>query len=223
MSGRNPDDDGYLEVQLDGKQVFIILVGVVLLCGISYHFGRRAGQGEAMERLGEERAAQGLVDEALEEEDAGADLTFFDNLEEPPRSSTPPPAMNQKDSSPPPAPGREARVSSPAKPGAGSVSPSSSSSPLARDHPDSPAAEPAGVEIQVAALSERAMAESLAARLRAKGYRPRIRPSSLSGKTHYRVRVGPYPDRVAAQAAAAQLNRDFQADHIKAWVPSRGH
>ena len=45
---RNTDqEEGYLEVQMDGKQVVIVVVGVLLLCAISFYFGRRIGSAEA--------------------------------------------------------------------------------------------------------------------------------------------------------------------------------
>ena len=76
-----------------------------------------------------------------------------------------------------------------------------------------------GVEIQVAVLSERSSAEALASRLRGKGYEARVMITRSEGKTLYRVRVGGYPDRTAAEAAAARLEKE---ENLKTWIPRQG-
>ena len=40
-------DDRYVEFQVDGKQVLIVLAGILVLCVISFYFGRRVGRAEA--------------------------------------------------------------------------------------------------------------------------------------------------------------------------------
>ncbi len=47
MSRNDSDnDDRYVEIQLDGKQIIIVLAGVLLLCAVSFHFGRRVGRAD---------------------------------------------------------------------------------------------------------------------------------------------------------------------------------
>lgn len=67
---------------------------------------------------------------------------------------------------------------------------------------------PAGYTIQIAALKDRPTAEVLADRLKSKGYPVFILPHVVPGQgTWYRVRVGHFTKREAAQEMAQQLSR----------------
>jgi hypothetical protein len=71
-------DDRYVEFQVDGKQVLIVLAGVLVLCVISFYFGRRVGRAEAAgDAGGLSPMAEAIAGpDSFEPEDAGADLTF---------------------------------------------------------------------------------------------------------------------------------------------------
>ena len=71
----------------------------------------------------------------------------------------------------------------------------------------------------MAVLSERSSAETLAQRLQAKGYQARVTTTRSQGQTRYRVRVGGYPDKAAAQAAAGRLEKE---EKLKTWIPPQG-
>ncbi|MCZ6601214.1 MAG: SPOR domain-containing protein, partial [Acidobacteria bacterium] len=70
-------------------------------------------------------------------------------------------------------------------------------------------------QVQVAAYQERARAEALAGRLRQKGYRALIADEPDGGRTLYKVRIGGYMDRSAADAAKTRLARE---EKLQAWV-----
>jgi cell division septation protein DedD len=213
-------DDRYVEFQLDGKQILIVLAGILILCSISFYFGRRVGRAEgarAGDPLAPARSAAG--NEPLAVEDAGADLTFFDTVGERPKAAAPPPVLSgtaEAATRPPrsePTPAKETaapQVAAPAVAAPVVVPPSTPAS----------APTPAGrIEIQVAVLSDRASADELAGRLRAKGYRPEVTSMRADGRTRYRVRVGGYADLAAAEAAAARLQRE---ESLKTWIPPQG-
>lgn len=216
MSRRSAsEEDRYLEFQLDGKQVVIVMVGILLLCSISFYFGRRVGRAEA---AGKPAPLLSSMSEAvpgtLQEEDAGDDLTFFDTVGSRPQQGTPPPVASgpESGSAPRSEPPREERPATPA-PGTTTAGqePAKTPTPAA-----APSTSGSGIQVQVGSFSERTQADSLASGLRAKGYRPTVSTTSSNGKTVYRVRVGGYATRDAAEQAARRLEREEQ---LKTWIP----
>jgi cell division septation protein DedD len=113
-------------------------------------------------------------------------FTFYDTLEQ---RNTPPPGFidkSQKLSSRPPSP-------TSSSPGPGSVSPKK---------------QPSRYTIQIAALKDRPTAEALTDRLKRKGYPVFILPHVIPKRgTWYRVRVGHFTKREAAQEMAQQISR----------------
>ncbi|MCZ6649836.1 MAG: SPOR domain-containing protein [Acidobacteria bacterium] len=199
-------DDRYVEIQLDGKQIIIVLAGVLLLCAVSFHFGRRVGRtdtGQADTQLA------ALVDEgsgaaAVSEEDAAAGMTFFDNVGRRQQPSTPPAVASGDGGAP------SAAAKSTPQPVREPTAPTQAAG-------TAPASSPvAGTfQVQVAAYQERARAEALAGRLRQKGYRALIADEPDGGRTLYKVRIGGYMDRSAADAAKTRLARE---EKLQAWV-----
>ena len=193
-------DERYMEVQMDGKQVVIVIVGVLLLCAISFYFGRRVGRAEAAGVADPAMSFTGTSPDAVEEENAAADLTFFDTVGDGPRPATAAPPS--RDTLPRPQEAVETRA--PADPG-----------PSAR----ALSAGAGEVEVQVGVYSTRAAAERLAGKLRSKGYRLAITPTRREGKMVYRVRVGGYTTRAAAQSAAKRLQEE---ENLATWIPPQG-
>ena len=70
-----------------------------------------------------------------------------------------------------------------------------------------PASNPAAVAftIQLGAFTSRSRADGLRLAVERSGDRPTVTEAVVAGETFYRVRVGPYPDRPAAEAAAERL------------------
>lgn len=90
------------------------------------------------------------------------------------------------------------------------------------DAPAAPAAarepEPAAgaVVIQVFSGSDEGQANGLISRLRGDGYRAFLSPVEVDGRTLFRVRVGPYESRSAAETDAAEIKRRHRLD---TWFP----
>ena len=69
--------------------------------------------------------------------------------------------------------------------------------------------------VQVAAVKESAEAERMARRLTAKGYAAYVNPPSAGAPRMFRVRVGTFEDRRAAESIAARLEKE---EHFKPWI-----
>ncbi|MFQ5702118.1 MAG: SPOR domain-containing protein, partial [Acidobacteriota bacterium] len=69
-----------------------------------------------------------------------------------------------------------------------------------------------GIMIQVLASGQRSVAKALTTKLRRKGYTALL---IKEGGT-YKVRVGPYADRVEAERAAGVLR---EQEHLTTWIP----
>jgi cell division septation protein DedD len=76
-----------------------------------------------------------------------------------------------------------------------------------------------GFVIQVFSSNDETQANALLNRLRDSGYRVFRQSESVDGRTMYRVRVGPYPDRPAAEREARQLKQRFK---VETWVTASG-
>jgi DedD protein len=97
--------------------------------------------------------------------------------------------------------------------------PAASESPAVRPAPSGDRAqEPAagGVVIQVFSSADETQANALITRLRADGYRAFLSPVEVDGRTMFRVRVGPYDSRSAADVDADKLKRSHRVD---TWFP----
>ncbi|QLQ30441.1 MAG: SPOR domain-containing protein [Candidatus Thiothrix singaporensis] len=64
--------------------------------------------------------------------------------------------------------------------------------------------------IQVVASSDKAKAESIAAPLKADGYNVTVASAAVSGKTVYRVSVGGFADKAAAEAAQVKMKSRYK-------------
>jgi DedD protein len=63
----------------------------------------------------------------------------------------------------------------------------------------------AGWVFQVASLAERAKADEMAGNLKSKGFPAFVETAEVNGKTYFRVRVGPRPERKDIDALAASV------------------
>jgi DedD protein len=69
--------------------------------------------------------------------------------------------------------------------------------------------------VEVAAAQARAEAETIRRRLSGKGYPAFITTANAGGATMFRVRVGKYNDRQAAEGVKVKLERE---ERFKPWV-----
>ena len=200
-------DDGFREIQLSGKQLVFYCMAALVFIVVVFLMGVQVGRGVLAQRGAPEAA------------DAGA----FSRETEPP----PPPASVSQGSTPPVTAGEKLsyaeRLASPEPPAeplkkAADAPPAPKPEPVLKSPtPAATAAEPAstGFEIQVGALRERGLADSIAKRLVAKGYPAYVVPPAKGTPDPYRVRVGKYQDRREADTVAAKLQKEEQ---FKPWV-----
>lgn len=79
--------------------------------------------------------------------------------------------------------------------------------PAAKTEPKAPVAQDAHFVLQAAAFTRESSADRLAAQINAKGFKAYVRKVQINGKTHFRVRVGPYATHDEAQQAHARLRK----------------
>lgn len=191
MSERKPDRG--VEMEVGGSGLLLAGILVLALCVVSFWLGRwsvgtQAGAGGPAPG----GAEAGIGDGG----DVAEDLTFFDTLEKAPeltaqgdeRTSAPP-----KETPSAPAPSGPQRTASPPPPATGT----------------------GRYEVQVLASAERAIAESLVARLSARGYPAKLAIGEKDGKPIYRVRVVGYDDESSARQAAQSIERE---EGLRTWV-----
>jgi len=133
-------------------------------------------------------------------------------LAAPPVKPAPPPApVAPRAALPAPPPAKPARATSPV-PAAAPPAPTPRPTPAVATAATSPG-EPAGsgFVVQVAAVRQRAEAETMARRLGAKGYPAFV----TTAGANFRVRVGKYDNRREAEAVAGRLEREEQ---FKPWI-----
>ena len=211
-------DDGFHEIQLNGKQLVFLFMAttvvsvVIFLCGVLVGRGVRAQQGPAMGMLAvvggagdEGDAVSGMADAALEDGtaiDDAAELSYYERLEGEaapietlrPLADT---ALNDDDDEVVPAP-------EPAPP----------AEPVATPPTATPSAD--GFTVQVAALRGRDDAEAIREQLSSKGYPAYVLdPAPDAPAAVYRVRVGRYQDRNEAESIRRRLEVEEQ---FKPWI-----
>lgn len=230
-------DDGFHEIQLNGKQlVFLFMAAtvvsvVIFLCGVLVGRGVRAERGAVADlSVANETTPQpqpaaspattpaGSDPTAAAAPPAGSDdLSYFDRLEKPK-----PPAEDLKpapQAAPPPTT-REA-APEPAKnvPAAKPAAAPKAAAPKAAPAPaeTASAAEPVGqgFAVQIAALNVRSEAEAIARRLSSKGYAAYVLSPANGTPAVYRVRVGKFTTRREAESVASKLQKEEQ---FKPWV-----
>lgn len=151
-----------------------------------------------------------------EPEQAGTTLAEELGAEEEPAEE---PARQVAESTPPPArPERQPdkpRVTFPEE-GAAEESPSAEPARPQRPAPTAPTPAPAAsagrMVIQVFSSSEKDQAEKIRDRLVGGGQKAYLSPVEVSGRTMYRVRIGPFESRDRAQQVAEQVRKGFKLD-----------
>jgi DedD protein len=202
-------DDGFHEIQLNGKQlVFLFMAAtvvavVIFLCGVMVGRGVRVQQrvlAAAVTMPTDPTAAAriptrttGIGDDApLSTQEV---LTYTERLE----GATPPAEALNDPTVPEP-------VSEPPVPA------SAAPEPTAAPVPSAPAGS--GFVVQVAAVNDRGEADAIARRLSGKGY-PAFVTTPAGAARVFRVRIGRYPTRREAESIAARLEKEEQ---FKPWI-----
>jgi cell division septation protein DedD len=220
-------DDGFHEIQLNGKQlVFLFMAAtvvsvVIFLCGVLVGRGVRVERSTVAENstLAEPPAADPAPRSAAPAAVAAdprtappptatEDLSYFNRLE---RSNQP--VEDLKPAAKPAAPEAKAADKPAAERG-------KSTGAVPVKEKEAPAAAPAppagsGYAVQVAALNVRSEADAIAKKLTSKGYAAYVQTPSDGTPSVYRVRVGTFKTRREAETVAARLQKEEQ---YKPWV-----
>lgn len=205
-------DDGFHEIQLNGKQLVFLFMAVtvvsvvIFLCGVLV--GRSARTDAAATSIAEQLpvAAPDAVPAPAAETGSGPSATSREELTYPKRLATATPEREQLNPTPPPA--------SAPKPAPAAAAPVAKPTPETSAAPTAPAVagEPAGpgFAIQLAALGRRDEADGIARRLTDKGYRAYVVAPDAGTPPVFRVRVGKFKDRREAETVASRLQKEEQ-------------
>ena len=206
-------DEGFREIQLNGKQLVFLFMAATVVSVVIFLCGVMVGRGVVRaQQIGELASAAANVptDPTLVRRsptaastDASNDaplstqetLTYPDRLAE-----QEPPAETLREAPPP--------ILEPAT----ELPPADVATPVSSDVPGEPAGN--GFVVQVAAVRARGEADTIARRLSTRGYPAFV--TSPAGAPHlFRVRVGKYQDRREAESIAARLEKEEQ---FKPWI-----
>ncbi len=219
-------DEGFHEIQLNGKQLVFLFMAATVVAVVIFLCGVMVGRGVPTQLAG---SASGTLGQAAADPTAAAQqpsspfpvassgsasatgqetLTYPTLLEDPnpPEETLTPPVET---AAPVPTPAAAAPPPAAAKPAVVAVAPPPAPAPRppaaapATASADVTLAEPAGAGfvVQVAATRQRAEADTIARRLATKGYPAFV----TTAGANFRVRVGKYDDRREAESVAGRL------------------
>jgi DedD protein len=235
-------DDGFHEIQLNGKQlVFLFMAAtvvsvVIFLCGVLVGRGVRAERG-AIAPDGTVASAPPIEPVPQARNDAtpppvgsdpraaappppADDLSYFDRLEKQkqPKEELKKAPPSASAPAPPPAAASAAKpapaAETVAKPAPPPPPPTPKPAPPERAVQATSSDTAGEFTVQIAALNARGEADAIAHRLTSKGYAAYVVPPG-NGAAMYRVRVGKFKSRRDAEPVAARLQKEEQ---YKPWI-----
>ena len=225
-------DDGFHEIQLNGKQLVFLFMAVTVVSVVIFLCGVLVGRGVRAERASTEPASEAVASAAGAADTTpappppaavsapgAAPATASENLSYADRLAKPDPPKERLNTSPPPAAAPTAATTPPvaaavpaatpaskdAKPATAAAAPAAAAGPPVATEPPGP-----GFAIQLAALRQREEADSVARRLTSKGYSAYVVTPDAAAPAVFRVRVGKFKDRREADAVAARLQKEEQ-------------
>jgi cell division septation protein DedD len=209
-------DDGFHEIQLNGKQlVFLFMAGtvvavVIFLLGVFVGRGVQvqASNAQPVEAEAGPSVATAPPDFPSMASGTGgkAPASASEDLSYPNRLGNPEPVRETLGAASGP---RTEPVAAPPRAAAAPAS----QEPSAQSVPSEPAGD--GYSIQLAALGKRAEAESIVRRLIDKGYSAYLMAPSAGAPAVFRVRVGKFKERREAESVSARLQKEEQ---FKPWI-----
>jgi len=230
------ENDGFHEIQLNGKQlVFLFMAAtvvsvVIFLCGVLVGRGVRAERGDLAQSAENsavsmevapvpaasttQTAANSSVNSAPGQPPTPVDeLTYFDRLEKstPTPEKLKPAAEKESAKAAPEKAAPEKLAPPPSRPAPAPVQPAAAAPLKTTDA----ASSSNGWAVQVAALNVRSEADAMAKRLSSKGYSAYVVAPTSSTPAMFRVRIGTFKTRREAEAMAATLQT---AEQFKPWV-----
>jgi cell division septation protein DedD len=235
-------DEGVHEIQLNGKQLVFMFMAVTVVAVVIFLCGVMVGRGVRAPRATE--LADAAIEIPLDPTAAltapatspadgpsrAADpsqetpLSYSDRLSAttpPPETLKDPETVVQEMKAPVPAPAEKA-VTPPAAATVRTPTPPAAT-PKPRPAQANTTPAPVGIKeppgggyvVQVAAVKERREADTIANRLKSKGFPSFVSSPSAGAARVYRVRVGKYNDRREADAVARRLEKEEQ---FKPWI-----
>ncbi len=214
---RNTSNSG-VELELGGMSLALVAVVVLALCAISFWLGRQSVPAMSSGVL--EAAASRAETPVVDGGDVESELTFFDRLEKAPELSAQgdertvrPPKKTPTPSAAPPAAPRPTVVAQ-AQPGPGTKALEPVAAP-AQPQYRLPGATGGSFEVQVLATTEREAADAMVSRLKSRGFPAYLSSGEYKGQPLFRVRVGGYPDKAAAQQVARAIQ---DREGLQTWV-----
>ena len=216
MAADTPDD-GFHEIQLNGKQLVFLFMAATVVSVVIFLCGVLVGRGVKTER------AAGASD--------GAVATIEPAPQAAPPTAAVPPAGSDPTIAPPPptvddlsyfnrldkqTPTVEELKAPPAAAPSAAVAPSKPQpAPVVAASTVAPPSAGDGYAIQVAAMLDHTDADAMARRLSSKGYNAFILPLGETTPARYRVRVGKFKTKREAEAVATRLQKEEQ---FKPWI-----
>jgi cell division septation protein DedD len=224
-------DDGFHEIQLNGKQLVFLFMAVTVVSVAVFLSGVLVGRGVRAEQASriEQAALADAGDPAGPRPSPSAapapppsadpttaapptpvdDLSYVRRLEQP--NPSPDEKLGAKGLA-----AKESNAAAPAAPpakkptqDAASKTATPSAAPAAAAQPPASAPAPApGYAVQVAAVNARVDADAMAKRLVSKGYAAYVLQPTEEGPAVYRVRVGTFKTRGEANVLVAKLQRE---------------
>jgi cell division septation protein DedD len=219
-------DDGFHEIQLNGKQLVFLFMAVtvvsvvIFLCGVLVGRGVRLDRGLTEGTPLEAAATDPVPPPPVEAATNGSaptprEETSFDkqlSAAKPPseklrQAAEAPPAKAEPVADTPPA-------TPPASPEKEAKAPALKSVPEKAEPANPALAEPGGpgIAVQVSAFRVRGEAEALAGRLVGKGYTAYVVPPAPGAPALFRVRVGKFKEQREADRIAQKLKKEEQFD-----------
>ncbi len=192
-------DEGFHEIQLGKKQLFFAFMAAALYSVVVFSLGVWVGQD--VRRPDSEIAAETSPDTPADSTPeptkiAPNELDYAARLQSDVKGAA---APESKPVEPPPTPPDTAATTE-------VKTPPAAPAPAAKTPPP-PAARPGSVMLQVGAFNDPATAQSLAAKLKGKGYAAFVF-TATAGPLPHKVRVGPLADKVEADKVTARLKKE---------------
>jgi cell division septation protein DedD len=226
-------DEGFHEIQLNGKQLVFLFMAATVVSVVIFLCGVLVGRGVRSQLAGPSDTPVATNEETTPTQPAtpapapapgsdpttvaappppSEDLTYPNRLA---KQSTPEeklkaapdraPAAHAAAAAAPPAPPPPAPVKEPAR----------APAPAVTQAATAPEPSGQGFAVQIAALNVRSEADAIAKRLSSKGYAAYVMTPATGTPSVFRVRVGKFTTRREAETVAARLQKEEQ---FKPWV-----
>jgi cell division septation protein DedD len=191
------------EIQLTAKQLVFIFMSTLLVAVVVFLLGVWVGRGIGVEQSASASQTDGVgttvdlgkLKDTSKSADGASAKSGGDKYDYP-KALQGSGSAGGAAQPPPPAP-------NPAPPAKADPPPADKAQPIQTTPPGKPPATGDSWYVQVGAFTSRANAESMASDLKAKGYNTLVLPGSP-----FKVRVGPFPQKTAAEQAATRLRKE---------------